>query len=262
LRDRDDLHALIGQLRQELRQRSEGLWMRVAYADGAAVPPGMADQPIELSANIFRVDLVVEKHIALGVRQPDLAGDVPRHGTYVGPAVNEVQVAGTLQRLHQPAHGLRLLCEPAAHMVVYTRDMRHAIQAELKSCSDIGLFHPVVQSGRSEPAPGHGLHGQVQHDLLALEVGQLGDPTTVGSHREHRVGHRGRECYGLAAEIETVAEVVDDDRDADWLIGNGNAEREPQQTPKDTPTGAQHQAAGEDPRMLRPLSRFSASLSA
>lgn len=215
----------------------------------------------QLGADVGDVGLVVEKDIALRVGDTGFTRALTSDRSDIGPTVNKIEITGTTQPLHQRVHRRCATSQQTTHVIVDASDMWHIVQARLQSLMDRGAIHRLIQTARTElPVIGR-LHRQVQHYLLAVAMRLLCDGPTIPAHRQDRVGQRSGELHRDAPGLEAVSEVIDDDRDA-YRRGSSDGRGRQCRRQQRHRQHRQSHAAGIGPRILRPLSRLSASLNA
>lgn len=185
-------------------------------ADGNRLAPGFgqAQELVELFVDGSHRALIVEKDIPVGGGNPGLFCQVSGQALGAGEAVDEKEIALCLDALHQPAHGLVVGGEQAAHVVVDANDGRQGIQAVKEGAKELLALHAHAQAALVESGLVQGLHGQVQNDFLLQPTSLAHQALAVRGLGQDRVGNVTRQPQDLKVPGFVVAQVIDDDGDA------------------------------------------------
>ncbi len=148
---------------------------------GDAALPGQVDEPVELPGDSLRITVIVQEHVPAGGGNAVSFRHRCGNRTGGGAAVHEVQVAAIAQRAHQPPHVLRIGGEQAAHVIAHPDGERDVSQCVQECLHQLAAAHVLGQSVRPQRLVLLGLHGQMQHDLLVVGVGDPGQLSGIRS---------------------------------------------------------------------------------
>lgn len=198
-----------------MAQNFDGFRVGVADGDGLAFGFGQRQQLVELLVDGGCGAIIVEKDITGGGGDTLLPCQTSSEAFGAGQAVDEEEIALCLDALHQPVHGLLIGGEQAAHVIVDAHDIRQGLQAAKEGAEEFLATHADAQATLVQADLMQGLHGQVQDGLFVQASGFTQQALAVRCLGQDGVGNVARQPQGLQAPGLVIAQVVDDDGDAD-----------------------------------------------
>lgn len=176
--------------RKHLLQHGQGLRIRMADSNGGTTVPGPLQQFLQLSADKRWYSGIVQENVAIPMGDVVFFGNLARNGLGGGTAIYEIEGSEILHSTHQPTHMPRMAGQQTPHVVVHSANIGQGGQTGTYSPHKFAPGHVKGDASGPERTMSNRLHGQVQHDLLALTMGADGKTPREGGLGQEREGHR------------------------------------------------------------------------
>ena len=183
----------------------------MADGDGLALFLGFAQGELQLLANRRDLlDIIQKRNITVGAGNAGVLRGVIGEGGGGGAAVNEEQIT-LAQNGHEIGHQRAIGGGQGTLMVVDTDGVGDVLQHAADGVGDLRRGHSGVELLRFGHFIAEGLHGQMQHDLIAAAVGFLRDLAGIGVIGEEGKSERVRKGEDGVGDRAIVAEIVEND---------------------------------------------------
>src|SRR6266478_1409324 len=185
--------------------------MRMPDSDRVTFLASITQRKLQLLAyRAYFRDVIEKGNITESGAHAEALRPVVGDGGRGGTAVDVKQIVFPQHR-HQLVHQRRVRRGLRALMIVHASDVWNGLQQTVHQSAHLTRGHAWPQLLRFRPLVAYGLHGQMQHDLIAPAMGLLGDlnrPRMIWQHRDgDRKLHRKDGVRGGAI----VSQVIHDD---------------------------------------------------
>ena len=186
----------------------------MADGDGLTLFVRVAQGELQLLANgRDLLDIIQKRNIAEGAGNAGVLRGVIGEGGGGGAAVNEEQVV-LAQNGHEIGHQRAIGGGQGALMVVDTNGVGDVLQHAADDLGNLGRGHSRVELLRFGHFITEGLHGQMQHDLIAAAVGFFRDLAGIGVIGKEGKSERVRKGKDGVGNRAIAAEIIENDGEA------------------------------------------------
>ena len=208
----DQLHALRLHLRQHFAEYLQCFRVGMADGNGFALFPGAVNGQFQLASNgAGFLHIIEERHVAEGARHAIVFSSVEGDCRRARAAIDEEKVALAKQG-HKFGHERRIGSGERALVIVHADGMRNAAEHSTQIVCNLQRAHSHAQLLRLRRVIAHGLHGQVQHDLIAAPVSFFGYGGGVLVEGKHGERQRVVESEQLIDSRGIAAHIIENNR--------------------------------------------------